>query len=75
MEIKYLSKKSIAFVFCVLLFVVFRPKHSMMERKYSMPWAQNKNSNTLKIECNPETHQLNGEEVVISPIELELDAS
>lgn len=40
-----------------------------------MPWAQNKNRNTLKIECNPETHQLNGEEVVISPIELELDAS
>ena len=38
-------------------------------------WAQNKNSNTLKINNNPETHQLTGEKVVLSPIELKLDAS
>lgn len=38
-------------------------------------WMQSKNSNTIKIERNPETHQLTGKEVVIPPIELELDAS
>jgi dipeptidase len=38
-------------------------------------WKQNKNSNTLKIERNPETHQLTGKEVVIDPIELDFDAS
>jgi dipeptidase len=38
-------------------------------------WTQNQNSNTLKIQRNPETHQLTGEKVVIPPIELQLDAS
>ena len=38
-------------------------------------WAQNKNSNTFKIERNPETHQMTGKEVVIPQIELDLDAS
>ena len=38
-------------------------------------WVQNKNSNTLKIQRNPETHQLTGEKVVISPIKVKLDAS
>ena len=38
-------------------------------------WAQNKNSNTFKIERNPETHQMTGKEVVIPQMELDLDAS
>ena len=38
-------------------------------------WEQNKNSNTLKIERNPETHQMTGKEVVIDPIKIDLDAS
>ncbi len=38
-------------------------------------WEQNKNSNTFKIERNPETHQMTGKEVTLSPIKLDLDAS
>ena len=38
-------------------------------------WAQNNNSNTFKINRNPETHQMTGEKVVISPMEVKLDAS
>lgn len=38
-------------------------------------WTQNQNSNTLKIQRNPETHQMTGEKVVIPQMELNLDAS
>ena len=38
-------------------------------------WTQNKNSNTLKIEKNPETCQMTGQKVVIPPMEVKLDAS
>lgn len=38
-------------------------------------WTQNKNSNTLKINRNPETQQLTGEKVIIPPIELKLNGS
>ena len=38
-------------------------------------WTQNKNSNTFKIELNPETHHMTGEQVVIPQMELKLDAS
>ena len=41
----------------------------------NVTWEQNKNSNTFKIKLNPETHQMTGERVVISPIEINLDAS
>ena len=41
----------------------------------NVTWMQSKNSNTFKIERNPETHQMTGKEVVIPPIELKLDAS
>jgi hypothetical protein len=38
-------------------------------------WAQNDNSNTLKVKRDHETHQLTDEKVVISPIEVKLNAS
>ena len=38
-------------------------------------WEQSKNSNTFKIQRNPETHQMTGEKVVIQPMELKLNAS
>ncbi len=38
-------------------------------------WAQNKNSKTLKVKLNPETHEMTGEELDYPPIELKLDAS
>ena len=38
-------------------------------------WEQNKNSNSFKIKRNPETHQMTGEVIVPSPMELKLDAS
>lgn len=38
-------------------------------------WTQNKNSNTFKIERNPETHQMTGNKVVIPQMEVKLDAS
>ena len=38
-------------------------------------WEQNYNSNTFKIERNPETHQMMGEKVTIDPIEVKLNAS
>ncbi len=38
-------------------------------------WTQNYNSNTFKIERNPETHQMTGKEVVIPPMEVKLNAS
>lgn len=41
----------------------------------NVTWMQSKNSNTFKIEQNPETHQMTGDPVVIPPIELKLDAS
>ena len=40
-----------------------------------MVWEQGKNSNTFKIQRNPETHQMTGEKVVIQPMELKLNAS
>lgn len=41
----------------------------------NVTWMQSKNSNTFKIERNPETLQMTGDPVVIPPIELKLDAS
>lgn len=41
----------------------------------NVTWTQSENSNTFKIERNPETHQMTGKEVVIPPMELKLDAS
>lgn len=38
-------------------------------------WTQNKNSNTFKIERNPETHQMTGKQVEIPPMNITLDAS
>lgn len=38
-------------------------------------WTQNKNSNTFKIERNPETHQMTGKQVVIPPMEVKLNPS
>ena len=38
-------------------------------------WTQNNNSNTFKIELNPETDQMTGQKVVIPPMEVKLDAS
>ena len=38
-------------------------------------WTQNENSNTFKIERNPETHQMTGKQVVIPPMEVKLNAS
>lgn len=38
-------------------------------------WTQSKNSNTIKINRNPETHQLTGEKVVLPPMEVKLNAS
>jgi dipeptidase len=38
-------------------------------------WTQSKDSNTFKIERNPETHQMTGEKVVIPPMEVKLNAS
>ncbi|MBE6509090.1 MAG: hypothetical protein E7Z77_06695 [Methanobrevibacter sp.] len=41
----------------------------------NVTWAQNKNSNTFKIQRNPETQQMTGAKVDIPPIEINLDAS
>ena len=38
-------------------------------------WTQNKNSNSLKIKNNSDTHQPTGEKAVVSPVELKLNAS
>ena len=38
-------------------------------------WTQSYNSNTFKIQRNPETHQMTGEKVVIPPMEVKLNAS
>ena len=38
-------------------------------------WTQNKNSNSFKIQRNPETHQMTGQKVVLQPMEVKLDAS
>ena len=38
-------------------------------------WTQNKNSNSFKIERNPETHQMTGKKIVVQPMEVKLDAS
>ena len=38
-------------------------------------WAQNNNSASFKLEINPETDQPTGKEVVLSPIDLKMDAS
>ena len=38
-------------------------------------WTKNKNSNTFKIERNPETHQMTGKQVVIPPMNITHDAS
>ncbi len=41
----------------------------------NLTWSQGDNSNTFKIERNPETHQMTGKEVTIPTMELKLDAS
>ena len=38
-------------------------------------WTQAENSNSFKIERNPETHQMTGKMVEISPMEVDLNAS
>ena len=38
-------------------------------------WTKNKNSDTFKIERNPETHQMTGKQVEIPPMNITLDAS
>lgn len=38
-------------------------------------WYQNKNSNSFKIERNPETHQMTGKQVVIPPMNVTLNAT
>ena len=38
-------------------------------------WTQSYDSNTFKIQRNPETHQMTGEKVVIPPMEVKLNAS
>ena len=38
-------------------------------------WAQSVNSNTFKIKRNPETHQMTGEKVITSPMEVNLNES
>ena len=38
-------------------------------------WTQSKNSNTHKIARNPETHELTGEEVVLPPMNVTLNAT
>lgn len=38
-------------------------------------WAQNENSNTFKIARNPETFQLTGEEIVLPPMNVSVNAS
>lgn len=38
-------------------------------------WTQGENSNTFKVQRNPETHQMTGEKEVIPPMEIKLDAS
>lgn len=38
-------------------------------------WYQNKNSNSFKIERNPETHQMTGKQVVIPPMNITLNAT
>lgn len=38
-------------------------------------WTQSVNSNTFKIKCNPETHQMTGEKVITSPMEVNLNES
>lgn len=38
-------------------------------------WTENKNSRTLKVKMNPETHQFTGERIVIPPMNITLNAS
>ena len=38
-------------------------------------WTQNKNSKTLKVKLNPETHELTGEKIEIPPMNISLNAT
>ena len=38
-------------------------------------WEDNKNSKTLKMKLNPETHEMTGEKIVIPPINITLNAT
>ena len=49
--------------------------HDGKEILNDVVWTQGENSNSFKMEKNPETRQMTGKQVVIPPMEVKLDAS